>query len=73
MTVPRQSDGSSCGIFLIMFALHWYTFTRLPNEDADWNDDDVNNAIPTLRHFVLNFIRKTIHKENERISDFSND
>lgn len=73
MTVPRQSDRSNCGIFLIMFVFYWYTFTRLPNKDADWNNDDVNNTVPNLRHFALNFILNTVHKDNERISDFTND
>ena len=46
MTVLRQSDGSSCSIFLIMFSFYWYTFTRLPNKNADWNNDDINDTIP---------------------------
>jgi hypothetical protein len=56
-----------------MFAFYWYIFTRLPNKDADWNNDDVNKTIPNLRHFVLNFILNTVYKENEIISDFTND
>ena len=73
MTITRQNDGSSWGIFLVMFAFYWYTFRRLPNKDTDWNNDDVSDTIPNLRHFVLHFILNTVHKENERILDFTND
>lgn len=68
-TVPRQRDGSSCGIFVVMTAYYWYQFRRLPHNITDWNEENVNSRTPNLRHFVLHQIIHTIYLENKRLLD----
>ena len=31
--VPKQTDGSSCGIFVLMTAFDWYNYQRLPSQN----------------------------------------
>ena len=60
--VPIQSDGSSCGIFVLMTAFYWYHYQRLPNKSDDWNCEDVDSIHSNFRHFVTYYILHTIHK-----------
>jgi Ulp1 family protease len=66
-SVPRQRDGSSCGIFVSMTAYYWYRYRRLPDKNTDWNESNVNSLTPNLRHFVLHHIFHTVYLENARI------
>ena len=64
-TVPRQVDGSSCGVFVSMTAYHWLIYHTLPSRN-DWESSDVDCD---LRNFIVNFILKTIDMEkNRRVS-----
>ena len=64
--VPKQTDGSSCGIFGLMTAFYWYNYERLPNKNDDWNCEDVDSIQTNLGHFVTYIIINTIYNENRR-------
>ena len=65
--VPRQRDGSSCGIFVCMTAFYWYKYKRLPHKNNDWNESNINSLRPNLRHFILHHIFHTVYLENRRL------
>ena len=64
--VPIQTDGSSCGIFVLMTAYYWYNYQRLPNKYEDWNCENVDSNCSNLRHFVTYNIFNKIYNENNR-------
>jgi Ulp1 family protease len=66
-SVPRQRDGSSCGIFVAMTAYYWYKYRRLHDKNTDWNENNVNSLTPNLGHFLLHHIIHTVYLENARI------
>lgn len=68
-SVPKQTDGSSCGIFLAMTAYYWYHYNILPDKNVHWNENNINSLTPNLRHFILHEIIHTIYLENKRLLD----
>jgi Ulp1 family protease len=65
--VPKQSDSSSCSIFVLTTAFYWYHYQRLPNSTHDCNYTDVNSTNSNLRHFVIFFLLHTKYTENNRM------
>ena len=48
--VPKRTDGSSCGIFVLITAFYWYNYQRLPSKYDDWNCEHVDSIESNLRH-----------------------
>ena len=68
-TVPKQTDGTSCGVFVILTAKHWYDSGSLPDEVEDWDQKDVDAEGQNLRQYIIYTILSTIQREKNRISE----
>jgi len=51
INTPKQTDGSSCGVFISMILYYYMLNGQLPDQNAFQNSD-----IPKARHFMLHQI-----------------
>ena len=65
--VPKQTDSSSCGIFVLITSFYWYNYQRLPSKADDWNCEHVDCVQSNLRQFVTYYIINTKYNENNRL------
>ena len=66
-SVSRQSDGSSCGIFVAMTAYNWYQYRRLPGKNVylnECNDGSLKLLIQDILYFITFCIPYTSRKIN---------
>ncbi len=48
-----QTDGYNCGVYVAMYAYHFITWSKFPDENVDWD----HSQIVKLRLWIAFFIK----------------
>ena len=65
-TVPEQTDGTSCGVFVSLTAYQWYQTGSLPDKDLHWSEKDVDAIDQNLRNHMLYSIVSAIQINDKK-------